>query len=273
MAKKAGIYCGHGESTDGSWDPGTTFKGTSEAALMLPITKAAVKYCKYSGITVYTDANEDNDINMIKQVEEANGKKTDIFVSVHCDWYKATSGTRPLYVSERGKELAETINRHVTTDMKMRTHGVQKRADLYELYATDMPACIFETGSIDDDSDKFKDYDKYGKAIAKGICEYLGVSFKEHSTSTATEKHRYGGTFPTLPWHGVYRYFRYGDRGTQVKNLQRLLNWAVGSDLNVDGIIGTETVGATEKFQREYDLTVDGEFGKNSLAKAKTIKK
>ena len=176
---KIGVYCGHGRSADGSWDPGTTYKDENEAELMLTITKAAVKYLKTRGIEVDTDADSENNINMIKQVERANEKKVDIFVSIHCDYYKAPSGTMPLYVSSEGKKLAEAINKTVMADMKIKTRGVTKRTDLYELTATDMPSCIFETGSIKADLGTLKKADSYGKAIAKGICEYLDVTFDE----------------------------------------------------------------------------------------------
>ena len=176
---RVGIYCGHGKSTDGSWDPGTTYSGQNEAALMLPITKAVVKYLKTSGIDVDTDANSGNNINMMKQVERANKAKVDIFVSIHCDYYKAPTGTMPLYVSAKGKKLAEAINKTVMADLKIKTRGVIKRADLYELTATDMPSCIFETGSIKADFATLKKADAYGKAIAKGICDYLEVAFEE----------------------------------------------------------------------------------------------
>ena len=46
MSKKVALMCGHGRSTDGSWDCGTSYGGNNEAALMLPITKAAVKYLR-----------------------------------------------------------------------------------------------------------------------------------------------------------------------------------------------------------------------------------
>lgn len=191
---KVGIYCGHGKSTDGSFDPGTTYNGKTEAALMMPITQYAVKHLRASGLTVYTDVDsgENNNINMVKQVEEANKKGVDVFVSLHCDWYKAPTGTLPLYYpnSSKGKKLAECINKHVMKDTGMGTRGLDDRSDLYELRLTDMPACIFECGSIKHDVDEWDteaECEVYGKAVAKGICEFLGVTFKG-KTSSSTSK-------------------------------------------------------------------------------------
>ena len=68
-------------------------------------------------------------------------------------------------------------------------------------------------------------------------------------------------------------YFKKGDKGTQVKNLQKLLNWLNGAKLSVDGIIGNDTLNEVGKFQETYGLKVDKFFGKECLEKAKTIKK
>lgn len=83
-------------------------------------------------------------------------------------------------------------------------------------------------------------------------------------------KKGYSGTFPKLPLRG---YFKNKDKGTQVKNLQRLLNWLNGDKLAVDGEIGPLTINSVKKFQKSNGLVVDGLFGKKSLAKAKEIKK
>lgn len=205
-AKDLGLFIaiGHGVSLDGSWDPGTVYdidrdgkveKSETEAALMLPIGKAAVKYLKWSGFTVYTDAygndgktsSDDNNMNMVKCIQRANKLKVDAYISLHCDWYKAQSGTLPLYhpSSKQGKALANAINKAVMADMNMKTRGLSARKDLGELNDTNMIACIFETGSIKNDAKKLKDADDYGKAIARGICNYYGVKLvtKEPSKS------------------------------------------------------------------------------------------
>ena len=179
MSKKVALMVGHGKTTAGTWDCGCTYAGNTEAALMLPITKAAVKYLRQSGVTVISDADTNNNKNMVVDVAWANKEKADIYVSVHCDWYKAPTGVYPLYVSTKGKALANALNNAIKSGMGMKSRGLCKRTDLWELNGTNMPACILETGSIKADITKLKTADKYGKCIAKGICTYLGVKFKE----------------------------------------------------------------------------------------------
>lgn len=192
MSKTIAIQCGHGVSIDGSWDSGCVYKGHTEAALMLKITKAAVKYLRKSGVSVISDADHGNNKNMIADVRWANNVGCKLYVSIHCDYSGAPRGVMPLYVSGSGKKLGKCLEKSIKKDLKMRSRGVQKRTDLWELNGTDMTACILETGSIKGDLATLKGKpDTYGKAIAKGICAYLGVAFKEGSKPKLKAKDTY----------------------------------------------------------------------------------
>ena len=194
MSKKVALMVGHGKSLDGSWDGGCTYGGYTEAGLMLPIVKEAVKVLRDNGITVISDADTNNNKNMVADVRWANKDKADIYVSVHCDWYKAPTGVYPLYVSTAGKKIADTFNTVIKKELGMRSRGVCRRTDLYELNATNMPACILETGSIKADIKILKNSSKYGFAIAKAILSYLGVTQKKETpmqTKVPTEDNLY----------------------------------------------------------------------------------
>lgn len=82
--------------------------------------------------------------------------------------------------------------------------------------------------------------------------------------------HGYAGPFPVLPKRG---WFSSGDRGEQVKRLQRFLNWYGGYDLVVDGEVGRKTINAVKQYQGREKLKVDGAFGKNSLERAKVVRR
>lgn len=182
--KKVALYIGHGKSTDGGWDCGCSYRRGGKLYTEAEICKAIVKYASeflkgYSGkITVITDYPK-NDKNMIKQVAEANAKKANYFVSVHCNYSgQVQKGTMPLYVSTKGRKLAVSVNKSVTKGAQMPTLGLKKRTDLYELNATNMPACIFEVGGIKSDFKKLtskKWQKKIGEGIATGILKHCGV--------------------------------------------------------------------------------------------------
>ena len=281
---KIALMCGHGRSTDGTWDSGTTYAGNTEASLMLPITKAAVKYLRMAGVDVISDADTNNDKNMIADVRWANKEQAAIYVSVHCDYYKAPSGVMPLYVSAKGKILATALNDAVKSGMGMKSRGVVKRTDLYELNQTTMPACILETGSIKADIAKLKDYDKYGKCIAKGICDYLGIKMEAAAPVVQDGKLAVDGKGGAKTVRRMQEFLgcatvdgvisnqqktliskycpaliavEYGSGGSPcVKDLQR---WIGATQ---DGIIGQNTVKA---WQKKIGVTADGIFGPNSM--------
>ena len=100
----------------------------------------------------------------------------------------------------------------------------------------------------------------YSNNVNNDFYTYFGIS----------KGNTYQGTYPTLPSRG---YFKKNDRGTQVKNLQKLLNWLNGSKLSVDGIAGNKTIEQVKVFQKAVGIKQDGLFGRTSLNKAKNIKK
>lgn len=191
MAKiKVGIYCGHGRQTNGVWDPGATYGSEKEAARMLPITEAFVKYAKLNGFEVITDVPKNN-INMVKQVEKSEANDVDVHISIHCDWYKSSSGSFGLYCkgSKKGKKLATCLNTYVKAMTGIRSKGITARTDLYELNKTSMPACVFECGSIKADRyewDTAAEADEYGRALCKGLCKYYGKTFIEEKSTVKT---------------------------------------------------------------------------------------
>lgn len=96
---------------------------------------------------------------------------------------------------------------------------------------------------------------------------FKGDTPKPHTPTT------YKGKFPTLPKRG---WFQKGDKGEQVKLLQKLLVWigySIGS-AGVDGDYGSATANAVLQYEKDYKLkNKDGEWGKECQAKAKTIKR
>lgn len=112
-------------------------------------------------------------------------------------------------------------------------------------------------------------------AIAVDIKGTLYVANAHHEA--------YGGTYGIIEKKGsfskIYRpdaegtALRKGDKFIDVEYLQKFLNWYGGYKLVIDCDFGDATKNAVMDFQKKEGLTIDGEFGKESLKKAKTIKK
>ena len=114
----------------------------------------------------------------------------------------------------------------------------------------------------------------YGKDVSVVFDEtYTGTTSGviEYVASTVVEKKGYTGKFPTLPL--PRRCLRRGNKGTNVKHLQKFLNWYGNYKLDVDGSYGPLTEGAVRSYQKSEKLVVDGLFGKASLKRAKEVKK
>lgn len=116
------------------------------------------------------------------------------------------------------------------------------------------------------------------KENVPGIAKNTDVNwaYRDFSNGEAPEPSKepmgntYGGIFPKLPGRG---YFKRGDKGAQVKNLQKFLNWFGNYKLAVDGSYGPKTEAAQKKFQKACGLKQDGMFGEASLSKAKRVRK
>ena len=85
---------------------------------------------------------------------------------------------------------------------------------------------------------------------------------------------KYSGTLPTLPEKEKNQYYlEKGDKGDNVKLLQRFLNWYGNYGLVIDGDFGNKTLSAVKNYQSKEGLVVDGLFGSKCLKKASSIKK
>lgn len=107
------------------------------------------------------------------------------------------------------------------------------------------------------------------KAYRIGYSRILGYGRPKYTHVAKT----YSGSFPVLPKRG---YFKKGDKGQQVKRLQKFLMWyglSVGKS-KADGVYGSNTSRAVLTFKKLAGLRPnDGNFGKKSLKKAKKVKK
>lgn len=101
----------------------------------------------------------------------------------------------------------------------------------------------------------------------KGISGRIDMNYYYGEYKPAP-KTAYKGDFPKLPKRG---WFTSGDKGEEVKKLQKFLNWYGGYGLVVDGIIGRKTIDAVRRYQGREKLRIDGCFGKESLKRARVV--
>ena len=80
---------------------------------------------------------------------------------------------------------------------------------------------------------------------------------------------------PTAPYTGGLpnKTVKKGSKGTDVKHLQRFLNWSMNPSpkLSVDGVAGSKTISLLKRWQKANSLKADGVFGSKSRKKAAAI--
>lgn len=111
---------------------------------------------------------------------------------------------------------------------------------------------------------------------------YKGKSKSTKKDTTTTKKKSNKKTYkqtypkrdyPTLKKHSDGLYLGEGDSGSDVKRLQKFLNWYLGYGLKVDGQFGAMTRRAVIAWQKKCGFTNTGLFGETSLKTAKIAKK
>lgn len=124
-------------------------------------------------------------------------------------------------------------------------------------------------------SNKMLQYNKAGGKVYNGLTRRRKA--ERTLFLTPVKKQGYKGSWPALPPRGYYQigdgYNTLKKYKTQIKRVQKLLNWITGSDLKADGLYGHDTAKAQEKAQKILGLTVNGKFGNQTLKKAKNYKK
>lgn len=121
------------------------------------------------------------------------------------------------------------------------------------------------------------------KVNGKNIRGFICPKYKLYSSEDKPEEKKkpegklYSGKFPSLPPRGFFQfgdgYLQYRPWATQIRRLQKLVNWIAGTNIKIDGDYGKATIDAVKKAQKLLGVKEDGLFGATTLAKARSYKK
>lgn len=176
------LDAGHGGA-----DSGACALGLREKDVALDIVVKIKDILVSKGFEVDTTRVIDVYVPYQKVGAIANSKKSDIFVSVHCNASSLhnAQGFEVLHHtnSVEGKKLAEAIRQEFLKDRSLYTkdRALKPRGDLAVLNSTKMPAVLVECAFIDNPSDNFilrNKKSEIAQVIANGIFKYLGISEK-----------------------------------------------------------------------------------------------
>lgn len=182
----------------GGKDPGAVgIGGVHEADINLKVAKYLRKELERQGQGVKMSRDTDTTKELSQRTTEANTLGADIYCSIHCNAYeKESANGTETYVYKRGgkaEQIADKVHAQLmlaldTTNRCLQTINgkkvnVIKEASLYVLRKTTMPAFLVELAFITNKEDCAKLVDpsfqkKCAIAICKGICTYLGITYK-----------------------------------------------------------------------------------------------
>lgn len=188
---KVYLDLGHGGS-----DSGAVGNGLMEKTVNLNVGLYLIKYLQACGITYKACRTTDTTIDLMQRCKDANNWGADLYVSLH---HNAGGGVGfEVYHSiHRGKgAVFAGILAEEYKNIGQIPHGagvMSRKGSNGDYYCvireTNMTAVISEFGYIDSvDVNKFNTADKQkleAKAIAKAICRYFNVEFKDIDTPTS----------------------------------------------------------------------------------------
>lgn len=183
MAKK--IYLSPSNQNANAYATGNT----NEADQCNKIAKAAETALKRCGFDVKR-APQGQDMNV--SIRESNSWKSDLHIPIHTNAFngKVTGGTLIMVYSNTGEnaKAAKAIKAAVDPLSPGKDYAIQTRTDLSELSNTTAIAVYIECEFHDTKTGSdfiISHTTQLGEAIAKGICNYYGVTYKAPATQTS----------------------------------------------------------------------------------------
>lgn len=199
MAYKVAIDNGHGLNTPGKRTP--KFPDGSQVRewqFNYPTAKKLKQALERCGLETIMVSDTQEDTPLATRVNRANSSNADVFVSIHYNAFNGVWGNHGgvevhhYKTSTKGKKLAQLVQAELVKATGLRDRGI-KDYDFYVTRKTNMPAILCECGFMDNLEEAKLMLDesyqwKVAEAIAKGICNYLGIEYVPKAESKPEPK-------------------------------------------------------------------------------------
>jgi len=178
---KVMIDLGHG-----GVDSGATYNGRKESNDVLRLGLLVGDEISRHGVDVEFTRTNDRTLSLSERSALERKSGANCLLSIHRNAYvpEKAKGVETFHYpsSSNGKRLAASIQSNiVNAGLATENRGV-KTANFHMLRETKSPSALVEVGFIDSAQDNTlfdNRLNDYAKVIAKGILEYLGLSYKE----------------------------------------------------------------------------------------------
>ena len=190
---KIAIIAGHGGSDPGAVDPKEKDQDdeiyedvlySEESDIVLKASKILRPILENNGHEVIMVRKNDKYMSLKEKATVANNNEVGIAISIHANAAANTQaeGIETLYypTSEKGKSLADNIQKKLIRASKARDRGIKPRDNLYILKHTAMPTVLLELGFLTNNREEHllnqKEYlYLLVQAVAEGIEDYKGA--------------------------------------------------------------------------------------------------
>lgn len=182
--KKVYIDCGHGGADSGAI---CKAKNVFEKNIVLEVGKLIDSKLRKCGLEVKLSRTNDITKSLSQRTNEANAWGADCLVSIHVNDASNTSaqGLETYCYNFNYRKLADYVHGEIVkADLYTKNRGV-KEGNLHMVRESRMSACLVELFFINNDEDVSKfmyKKEEFASAIAKGICNFLGVNYIEENT-------------------------------------------------------------------------------------------
>lgn len=180
---KVFLSAGHGGT-----DPGAVGYGMKEKDINLQVMLSCQHELARHGVTVIVSRSKDENDPVTQEVREANASGANVAVSFHTN-AGGGDGSETFYWQgdANGLRLAQLCEKY-TKELGQNSRGVKPGNHLWFVKATKMTAVLCEIGFIDNDTDNdifdtLTEQKAFGISYAKAILEYLGITYKEQTSS------------------------------------------------------------------------------------------
>lgn len=158
-----------------------------------PIAEVCARHLKNNGFDVVIGKTTQN---MAARCRESDLKKASLHVPIHTNAFSRESARYLMFMFYRDNDVYRKLFNAVAPSVEEVYPGklkakFAKRTDLYEINAPSAKSMYCELGfhtNSKDCDDFIHKPELVGRALAKGICNYFGVSFKEEESSGSSSE-------------------------------------------------------------------------------------
>lgn len=254
-------------SPSNQYDNRYAYGDTTEGVQCGKIAEACRAALERSGVTVKLMHDE----SMQEKCAASNAFDADLHVPIHTNAFNGTvTGTRMFYYAEggEGQKACQAIFARLAPVTPGTSENIRADASLYEVRVPAAPTAYVECEFHDNpEAAKWivENTGLIGETIARGICDYLGVTFREKEQAAPAENNNTNTKEGTINME--LRMLSRGMEGNDVRAAMLLMKdkgYYPDEIWSGDKLFGPKMEAGLRRMQADHGLGVDGILGSNS---------